>query len=277
MPTAFPMNYWSLATLVVMFAYSDICHAQEPSRRDEVSWVNPREFESDRLTHNVLDSEALGCEVGYVVSTPVGFQAETDQKYPVIYFLHGMGGNESADAAGFSEIVARGIEANRLPSAIVVFPNGGRSGYRGAVETMITQELVPTIDARYPTIAKRQSRVVVGFSMGGQGATRLSLLHPKLFSVAGSWGGGLRRGADEVYAAAEANRDYLETHGYSAMLVNGDQDRPEAFRPLAKLTESWDVGIQLVTLPDTPHKLGRYYELHGEKMVQFLGQALRRE
>src|ERR1044071_5475331 len=152
-----------------------------------VKWVNPQLPSGPGLEHHVLHSTSLGWDVGYVVWKPANY--DPARKYPVIYFLHGASGSESSDAAGFSGWVAKGIEKGMLPPVLVVFPNGGMSGYRGAVEKMIVEELIPLIDRTYPTLAQRQSRAVVGFSIGGAGAVRLAVLHPELFTAAASMGG----------------------------------------------------------------------------------------
>lgn len=149
--------------------------------RPPVSWVNPKLPAGPGLKHHVLESEAMGHDVGYVVATPNDYDASGKTRYPVVYFLHGMGGNESADAGGFSGLVRGATRAGKMPPAICVFPNGGRSGYRGEVEQMIVEELIPLIDQTYPTKAEAASRVVAGFSMGGAGSARLSLMHPDLF------------------------------------------------------------------------------------------------
>jgi endo-1,4-beta-xylanase len=164
-----------------------------------------------------------------------------------------------------------------MPPVICVFPNGGRSGYRGGVETMIIDELMPLIDKEYPTRAEAGGRAVAGFSMGGAGAVRLSLLHPELFCVAGSWGGGMWRGADEILAAAEQGVETLKGNGYGLLTVNGDRDRPEAFAPLAEKLSTLGVEHEVVVLEDTNHSLGLYYERAGEAMGKFLGRHLQWE
>jgi len=239
-----------------------------------VSWVNPKLPAGPGLSHHILDSKAMGHAVGYVVWTPEGYDASGKTKYPVIYFLHGMGGNESADAGGFSSRLAKGIRDGHMSPVICVFPNGGRSGYRGDVERMIVEELVPLIDRNYPTRAETKSRAVAGFSMGGAGAVRLSLLHPDLFCAAGSWGGGMGRGGDELLAAVEKNSETLRRDGYAALLINGDQDRPEAYKSLAERLAQLDLEHQVVVLPNTPHNLGLYYERAGDTMIKFLGRRL---
>jgi enterochelin esterase-like enzyme len=235
-----------------------------------VKWVNPQLPKGPGLQHHVLNSIALGCEVGYVVWRPLGYDAS--KKYPVVYFLHGSNGTESSDAAGFSGWVAKGIEQGLLPPVLVVFPNGGLSGYRGAVENMILQELIPLIDQSYPTLAQAESRAVVGFSMGGAGAVRLTVLHPELFAAAASMGG---RGGGEVNAAAEKTAPMLKQRKVGLFLINGEQDLPKAFQVLAKTLSAAGVEHQILIHPHLEHNLGRYYELSFEKLMGFLGDHLK--
>lgn len=249
--------------------------AQRPrGERPPVSWVNPDLPRGEGLTHRVLASKALGHDVGYVVWTPPDFDDSGRARYPVIYFLHGMGGNEASDSAGFSGLIARGIREGSVPPVICVFPNGGRSGYRGDVETMIVRELIPLVDKDYPTKANVRSRAVAGFSMGGAGAVRLSLLHPDLFTAAGSWGGGMWRDADALLTAAADGAETLREKDYAALLINGDEDRPDAFTSIAEKFTTLKVPHEIIVLEDTPHNLGLYYERSGEKMARFLGERL---
>ena len=235
-----------------------------------VTWVNPQLPKGPGLQHHVLKSDALEGEVGYVVWTPPHYDAA--RKYPVVYFLHGSGGTESADAAGFSGWVSKGIEKGLLPPVLVVFPNGGMSGYRGAVEKMIVSELIPLIDRTYPTLAQAQSRAVVGFSMGGAGAVRLSVLHPELFAAAASMGG---RAGGEVDAAAEKQAPLLKQRQVGFLLINGEKDSPKAFQVLAKTFAAAGVEHQTVIQPNLGHNLGLYYEQSFEQLMPFLGAHLK--
>ena len=236
-----------------------------------VTWVNPKLPSGPGLTHHVLASTSLGHDVGYVVWTPPGYDAA--KKYPVVYFLHGMGGTESADAAGFSGWVAKGIEKGLLPPVLVVFPNGGQSGYRGTVEKMIVEELIPLIDKNYPTLASAESRAVAGFSMGGAGGVRLAMQHPDLFAAVASMGGGA--GAD-VDAAVAKSAPVLKQRKVGFLLINGEKDRPAAFASLAKQLEAGGVENTIVIHPDLAHDLGRYYALSNDKLMKFLGDHLKK-
>jgi endo-1,4-beta-xylanase len=237
-----------------------------------VKWVNPQLPAGPGLEHRVLRSAALGWDVGYVVWKPAKY--DPTRKYPVIYFLHGASGSESSDAAGFSGWVAKGIEAGMLPPVLVVFPNGGMSGYRGAVETMIVEELIPLIDRTYPTLAQPQSRAVVGFSMGGAGGVRLSVLHPELFAAAVSLGG---RAGGEVDAVAEKNASVLAQNKAAFLLINGEKDSAKAFQVLVKTFTAAGVEHRVVIHPNLEHNLGRYYEISFEQLMRFLGAHLKSE
>ena len=249
--------------------------AQPPRDAKPVSWVNPQLPEGHGLEHKTLDSKALGHPVGYVVWTPEGYQT-SDIRYPLIYFLHGMGGNESADARGFSARVAGAIRSGVLPPAICVFPNGGRSFYQDGVESMIVDELIPLIDSSYRTHPEAKARVIAGFSMGGAGSVRLALRHPNLFCGAGSWGGGMFRDAEAYIEAAKENAARLSENHFALLLVNGDQDRPDAFAELARVAGPLEIPCEIVILNDTNHNLGLYYERAGDRMVRFLGEQLSR-
>ncbi|MCA9263982.1 MAG: alpha/beta hydrolase [Planctomycetales bacterium] len=250
---------------------------ENPARRDgrPISWVNPELPAGTGLTHKVLSSQSLGHDVGYVVWTPPDVDSSGATKYPVIYFLHGMGGTESSDAGGFSGLVHRAVGEGQMPPVICVFPNGGRSGYRDQVESMIMDELIPAIDANYPTDTRSAGRVVAGFSMGGAGAVQLSIRHPNQFCGAASWGGGMWRGADELISAVDSHVSTLKSNDYSVLLINGDDDRPDAFLPLVTKLQSLAVPHEVHVLDATPHNLGRYYQQSGDVMIRFLGGKLR--
>ncbi len=253
---------------------------QRPKR--EIKWVNPDIKEMAGLSHHILQSKSLGHDVGYVVWTPPGYGDKAKKRYPVIYFLHGAGGNESADAAGFSEWVKKSINDGTLPPVICVYPNGGMSGYRGEVERLIIEEIIPTIDKNYRTISKPKSRALAGFSMGGAGSVYLSIMHPELFCAAGSMGGGIggRRGDDASSSSFEQSIDKAlpvwKKSKFGFFLVNGDNDRPEAFKDFSALLDKEGIDNKVMILPDTKHNLGLYYERSVNQLLAFLGNHLKK-
>jgi len=120
---------------------------------------------------------------------------DTSIKLPVVYLLHGHGANQQQWIKNAPQIINT---ANTM-NAILVLPDGGYSSWyfdsdidtSFKYETFITKELVPYIDANYPTLNNRIFRAVTGLSMGGHGALYLALKHNDLFASAGSICGGV--------------------------------------------------------------------------------------
>ncbi len=247
--------------------------------RREVSWNNPPTEPHRLVSHKELASQALQRTVGYTVYLPPSYASESERRYPVLYFLHGAGGNENADGPAFAGIVDRLVRAGRIPPVVCVFPNGGLSGYRNHpetglnVETMIIEELLPLIDANYRTLAQRESRVIAGFSMGGGGALRLALSHPHLFSAASSWAGAMtNRRTNQLPPELDVAGLSAQEPTVRLLLITGYDDKSTHaghWTLIERLKEA-RYPFTLRTLRGVGHNLGRYYELTGEEFATFL-------
>lgn len=139
------------------------------------------------VTHHTYRSASMKREVGYCLYLPPSYAGQKDRRYPVIYHLHGGGGNETRSVYS-AQVLHEGILAGKLPEIIMVFPNGGRATLyqnsgdgRFMAETTVIEELIPHTDASYRTLADRKARCIEGFSMGGRGSTHLAMKYPKLF------------------------------------------------------------------------------------------------
>lgn len=152
-------------------------------------WVNAPKTGSlpVGVTHHIYRSASMKHDVGYLIYLPPGYAMQPAQRYPVIYNLHGAGGNELHGQLA-AEILHEGIVSKRWPPMVMVMPNGGKNTYYkdsadGILmgETTIIRELIPHIDQTYRTIADSKGRAIEGFSMGGRGATRLALKYPEMF------------------------------------------------------------------------------------------------
>ncbi len=162
-------------------------HAKKRATGPSITWVN----KTDKplpigVTHRAFHSAAVKQDVGYCIYLPPGYE-KSDERYPVIYNLHGNGGNEFHSFEDMT-VLHEGIVAGKWPPLIVVLPNGGRSTFykdsfdgRFPIETMFIREMIPHIDKTYRTIAARHGRCIEGFSMGGRGSTRLAIKYPDLF------------------------------------------------------------------------------------------------
>ncbi|MCR9197563.1 MAG: esterase family protein [Planctomycetaceae bacterium] len=155
-----------------------------------IVWVNqmkPGQSLPPRTQHLTFRSTLVDQDIGYCVYLPPGYEKNTQQRYPVIYNLHGNGGNEFTSLEAI-RLLHAGIMEGRWPGMIMVLPNGGHGTFykdsadgRFPIESIFLQELLPHIDGRYRTIAERQGRCIEGFSMGGRGATRLAVKYPEMF------------------------------------------------------------------------------------------------
>lgn len=123
---------------------------------------------------------------------PPGY--ENDQKrYPVLYYLHGFTWSDSMQIAGdkFDQILDRAIGTGKIKPVIVVMPNQ-HTLYRGSFYSNSTLtgnwadftaiDLVKHIDDTYRTIPTKESRGIVGHSMGGSGAIKIGMMFPNVFS-----------------------------------------------------------------------------------------------
>ena len=134
-----------------------------------------------------VPSKILDYPVDYCIDLPADY-ATSGKQYPVLYFLHGMFGNDHRwiDRGG-KEIFDRLTTDGTIGPFIVVFPNGGETFYinsadgKDRYEDFFLQELVPFIDHHYRTIATKEARGISGLSMGGYGALHLAMRHPDVF------------------------------------------------------------------------------------------------
>jgi endo-1,4-beta-xylanase len=152
------------------------------------AWSNPPATAVPNVAHRTFRSHAVGTDVGYSVYLPPGYEQGTE-RYPVLYYLHGAGGNESGAPRTLVPDLLEAQRAGTVPPFVVIFPNGGLAtwyadSYDGKLpmETIIIRELIPHVDATYRTRADRAGRAISGMSMGGFGAIVLAMKHPDLFS-----------------------------------------------------------------------------------------------
>jgi S-formylglutathione hydrolase FrmB len=154
---------------------------------------------SPRLEELTVRTSKLAFETHVRVVLPAGYRSHPGRRYPVLYLLHGASG----DYRDWTRADAGQGDAERLTAGlplIVVMPDGGRGGFytdwfnngqggRPRWESWHIGELMPFVDRRYRTRAKRAGRAIAGLSMGGFGALSYAARHPDRFSAALSLSG----------------------------------------------------------------------------------------
>ncbi|MDO8896865.1 MAG: alpha/beta hydrolase-fold protein, partial [Bacteroidales bacterium] len=137
-----------------------------------------------------MQSSILGQKVKYSVYLPAGYDA-TENDYPVVYLLHGLGDNETAwvEYGRIAQIADIAIAKKEIVPMIFVIPQGFRTYYVNFhdgsfnYQDMFVQELIPFIESKYRVLKDKQFRGTLGYSMGGFGALILPLKHPDVFSA----------------------------------------------------------------------------------------------
>src|SRR5271157_3997238 len=136
-----------------------------------------------------LEGDAVDRDV--VVFLPPSYAKDKHRRYPVVYALHGfsIGAEQWTHEIHVPETI-EGAFTLGAKEMIVVLPdsktiyNGSMyssSATTGDFENFIAYDVVVYIDAHYRTIPDRQSRGLVGHSMGGYGATRIGMKHSDVF------------------------------------------------------------------------------------------------
>jgi len=152
---------------------------------------------------------------------PPGYY-KSKQHYPVIYFLHGFNGEDSSTMYGLqiNKLLDTAISSKHIKPVIFVLPNSFTK-YRGSFYTnsaltgkwadYIAKDVVNYIDKHFRTIPNKNSRGISGASMGGNGALKMGMLFPDVFS--------------SVYATTPATLDWS----------NGINTNIEAFKNLSEI------------------------------------------
>lgn len=144
---------------------------------------------SSTLEYIDIESNALKRPISVGVYLPPGYHdADNAERYPVLYFLHGLFGSERKwEQRGTARNVDALLASGQIAPMIVVCPNGENSFYMKWAdgtedwESFVVKDLVEAIDARYRTHAERSKRGLSGDSMGGFGALNLGFRNPAVF------------------------------------------------------------------------------------------------
>lgn len=122
-------------------------------------------------------------------------QYDSRDNWPVVYLLHGYGGNYANWITKAPDIA----KAADTYGIMIVCPDGGIGSWYWdspadpafRYETYVSEELVKWVDARYKTLKDKRGRGITGLSMGGHGALYLAFRHQDVFGAAGSMSGGV--------------------------------------------------------------------------------------
>ena len=131
--------------------------------------------------------ESPDCKIS--VYLPPNYE-QSNQRYPVIYYLHGFMGTDSI-SAGMKAILDRGISTDKIRPFVLVISNQytlyegsfySNSPLIGNWSDFTAKELVEYMDKNFKTLPNKESRGIGGYSMGGYGALKIAMLYLEVFS-----------------------------------------------------------------------------------------------
>lgn len=229
------------------------CFVISAKDKDKGYYYSVQNVPHGTLSKIWYNSPTIGKNRRLTVYTPAGYETGK-QKYPVLYLLHGSGGDEDAwaDLGRTVQIMDNLIAEGKVKPMIVVMPNGvvwndaapgandinmfqptmtnSRSDSTKEVEDSF-QDIISFIESTYRVIKDKNSRAVAGLSMGGRQSYALALSHPNTFGYIGMFSGaGIPAENDPKIAAFFAGKPKLFWMGVgSADGVKNTTDQLKAY------------------------------------------------
>jgi len=143
-----------------------------------------------RIDCNALKSRILGETVHYCVLLPPSYESVPAKRYPVLYFLHGLGENEQTlFKTGGWNLIEDLRQQHKVGDFLIVTPEAKASFYVNSADGRVhysdffLQEFIPYIEGKYRIRRERRARAITGISMGGYGALRFAFADPGMFSA----------------------------------------------------------------------------------------------
>jgi S-formylglutathione hydrolase FrmB len=137
-----------------------------------------------------FESKILARAVPYCVMLPPSYRQQLQRRYPVAYYLHGLGDNEQSlvNLGGWS-IYDRLMREKKIGEMVVIAPAGFFSFYINSrdgqlrYEDFFFREFLPAMEKKYRVATTRAQRGLLGVSMGGYGALHYAFEHPERFAA----------------------------------------------------------------------------------------------
>lgn len=290
-------------------------HAQQkPGKKKQppFRWNNllPAKYEKERVKHGTFESKLNKAAVGYNILLPEVYEIEKDQRFPVVYLLHGGRPGSESKLLRMAGFVNEAIEKEIIPPTIYVFVNGGpvshydyptpiRSlgkevGTKG--NSAFAKELIPHIDQTYRTIARRKGRILEGYSQGGRGTLRTAFRYPEIFVAASAGSAGLATElrisreagkesedrqfspGDDAYTLARKYVEKKEERPIKLLLYSGDTSKDfnwEGNVAYSKYLKALGIKHRHLLIPGCGHSSYEAYTISGEELFKFLAPVLK--
>ena len=249
------LTRWTWVGMLVVLLFSAAQdHAQIATEVPQVvPGAKPVAMEHIKIHGSYLEGNLEGDAVDrdVLVFLPPSYATSKSKRYPVVYALHGysIGAEQWSKEIHVPQTI-EGAFATGDKEVIVVLPdsktvhNGSMyssSVTTGDFEKFIARDVVSYVDAHYRTIAERNSRGLVGHSMGGYGASRIGMKYPEVFGslyimspccMSARAGGPANDALEKAVAAAKTPEDLAKLpFGVRAQLASAAAWSPNPKNP----------------------------------------------
>lgn len=280
----------SLIFVSLIIAMLACRHGQAPVRGHELAAIEAR----GRIEKKGFVSREMGGKYWpYNIYLPPGYD-QSEHRYPVIYVLHGGGGNEDGMRFVAEEYAEKFIATGVMPPALLVFPSGGPDSFfldNGVIrqqaynpDAYLVRELIPHIDDNYRSIKESRARAITGFSMGGYGTYHFAFKYPEFFGAAapmaagGPYGpGGLitnYSANDKPHSLAVSKSQALREQ--AIIIAVGGRDLVDYNNELVGILRAQNIPHVYEVLPGVGHDLGAILRPLGEKIFRHLSSRFPR-
>ncbi len=205
---------------------------------DQADLYRVKDIPHGTVAKRWYDSPGLGLDRRLSIYTPPGYE-KSNEKYPVLYLLHGAGGDEEAwmSLGRTSQILDNLIAAGKAKPMIVVMPNGnvsqdaapgeGSDGFykpvfmaprtmEGSYEANF-MDIIKFVEGNYRVKANKENRAIAGLSMGGFHSMHISRYFPNTFDYVGLFSAAIMPREDataKVYSNIDGTLKAQKDNGY---------------------------------------------------------------
>ena len=200
------------------------------------------------------DSPTIGTNRRMFVYTPYGYETSSES-YPVLYLLHGGGGDEDAwsTMGRARQILDNLIEKGLAKPMICVMPNGNPGQQAAQTQLLeekafdrrdpnnanlyvksIVNDIIPYVESHYRVIAKPEARAVSGLSMGGGHTTAVTVNYPGTFDYILPLSSGMRGEPDVI----DPQLQKIKEAGYKLYWIGVGKDDALAYQSSVNLDEA---------------------------------------
>lgn len=170
------MSPWQFVSKAWVFVFAVTLLANQPA------------VAQGRIDCSSMQSKILQRGVRYCALLPPSYLSDPTNKYPIVYFLHGLGQNEQALMMGGGwGLIEDMRQHHTIGDFLIIAVEGGGSFFINSADgkqhysDFFLTEFIPFVEGHFRVIRTRKTRGISGLSMGGYGALRLAFAHPELF------------------------------------------------------------------------------------------------